>query len=166
MDAEQNIIYATHRLTLEVLSPPKGGGKAIKKGQKIMANLDKLLRKIEKNKETENDIKTYPFKIAGEEFEVKTMTRKEKRDFMYTQEASSSLTAGDIVKKMKPFIYKALDLAPLATKAKDAGYIKMNYDVVEALFEPEQIIEIIDFIIKINNISVNSSEEVIDDIKK
>lgn len=131
-----------------------------------MANLDKLLRKIEKNTETENDIKTFPLKIAGEEFDVKTMTRREKRDFMYTQEANANLTTGDVIKKMKPFIYRALDLAPLATKAKDAGYIKQNYDVIDALFEPSEVLQIINFLVKINNLIEDNGEELINDIKK
>lgn len=129
-----------------------------------MANLDKLLRKIEKNKETENEVKTYPLTIGDDTFDVKTMTRAEKRQFIYAQEAGkSSMTAGDIVKKMKPFVYKALDLKELAVKAKDAGFIVSYYDVVEALFEPEQIIEIISFITEINGITGN---EVIEDIEE
>ena len=131
-----------------------------------MKNLDKLLRKIEQNIETENDVKTYPLKVAGEEFNVKTMTRKEKRDFLYAQQGSQNMTAGDIVKLYKPFIYKALELAPLATKAKDEGYIKNYYDVVEALFEPEEIMEIIGFICTINNIGETSVDEEIVEIKK
>ena len=132
-----------------------------------MANLDKLLRKIEKNVETENEVKTYPLEIAGEKFEVKTMTRKEKREFIYAQEAGGkNMTAGEIAKKMKPFIYKALDLAPLATKAKDAGYIKSYYDVVDALFEPMEILEIIGFLMEINNISSDNLSEEIEEIKK
>ena len=132
-----------------------------------MANLDKLLRKIEQNKETENDIKTFPLEIAGEKFDVRTMTRKEKREFIYAQEAgTANMTAGDIVKRMKPFVYKALDLAPLATKAKDEGLIKSYYDVVEALFEPEQILEIISFITTINGITSENVNEEIEDIKK
>lgn len=132
-----------------------------------MTNLDKLLRKIEQNKETENNTKTYPLEIAGEKFEVKTMTRKEKRDFVYAQEAgSANMTAGDIVKKMKPFVYKSLNLSELAVKAKDEGYIKNYYDVVEALFEPEEILEIISFITTINGISGDVINEEIEEIKK
>ena len=132
-----------------------------------MANLDKLLRKIEQNKETENDTKTFSLEIAGEKFDVRTMTRKEKRDFIYAQEAgTANMTAGDIVKRMKPFVYKALDLAPLATKAKDEGLIKSYYDVVEALFEPEQILEIISFITTINGITSENVNEEIEEIKK
>lgn len=132
-----------------------------------MANLDKLLKQIEKNKETENEVKTFPLTIAGETFDVKTMTRKEKREFIYTQETNKpNMTAGDIVKKMKPFVYRALELAPLAAKAKEAGYIASYYDVVEALFEPEQIIEIIGFITKINGISEDDVNEEIEELKK
>lgn len=132
-----------------------------------MANLDKLLRKIEKNVETENDVKTYPLEIAGEKFEVKTMTRKQRRDFIYAQDASGgNLKADELVKKMKPFIYNALDLSQLAEKAKDEGYIKSYYDVIEALFEPTEIFEIIAFIMKINNITGEEPTEEIEEIKK
>lgn len=131
-----------------------------------MANLDKLLRKIEKNKETENETKTYPLEIAGEKFEVKTMTRKERRDFIYAQEANNKLSASELVKKMKPFIYKALDLSQLAEKAKDEDYISSYYDVIEALFEPTEIFEIIAFIIKINNITGDEANEELEEIKK
>ena len=132
-----------------------------------MANLDKLLKKIEKNKETANDVKTFPLTIGDDTFDVKTMTRSEKREFIYAQEAGkANMTAGDIIKKMKPFIYKALNLKDLAVKAKDAGYINSYYDVVEALFEPEQLIEIIAFITEINNISEKDITEDIEDTKK
>lgn len=132
-----------------------------------MANLDKLLRKIEKNKETENETKTYPLEIAGETFDVRTMTRKERQDFIYAQDANSAnMSAGDLIKKMKPFIYKSLDMAQLATRAKDAGYIKSYYDVVEALFEPAELLEIINFIIEINNITGEDVKGDIEEIKK
>ena len=132
-----------------------------------MANLDKLLKKIEKNKETANDVKIHQLTIGDDTFDVKTMTRSEKREFIYAQEAGkANMTAGDIIKKMKPFIYKALNLKELAVKAKDAGYINSYYDVVEALFEPEQLIEIIAFITEINNISEKDITEDIEDTKK
>ena len=132
-----------------------------------MANLDKLLKKIEKNKETENDVKVHQLTIGDDTFDVKTMTRREKREFIYAQEAGkANMTAGDIIKKMKPFVYKALDLKELAVKAKDAGFINTYHDVVEALFEPEQIIEIIAFITEINNISEKDITEDIEETKK
>ena len=132
-----------------------------------MANLDKLLKRIEKNKETAEEIKTFPLTIAGETFEVKTMTRREKREFFYAQEAGkTNFTAGDLIKKMKPFIYKALELKELAVKAKEQELITSYYDVVEALFEPDEILEIINFIVEINNISATNAESELDDIKK
>lgn len=132
-----------------------------------MANLDKLLKRIEKNKETAEEIKTFPLTIAGETFEVKTMTRREKREFFYAQEAGkTNFTAGDLIKKMKPFIYKALDLKELAVKAKEQELITSYYDVVEALFEPDEILEIINFIVEINNISATNAESELEDIKK
>lgn len=132
-----------------------------------MANLDKLLKKIEKNKDSENDVKTYPLTIGDDTFDVKTMTRAEKRQFIYAQETgNATMTAGDIVKKMKPFIYRALDLKDLAVKAREAGFIQSYYDVVEALFEPEQIIEIIAFITEINNITAKVVEDEFEELKK
>ena len=61
---------------------------------------------------------------------------------------------------MKRFIYNSLNLKELAVKAKDAGLINSYYDVIEALFEPEQIIEIIAFITEINGITAS---EVVED---
>lgn len=132
-----------------------------------MANLDKLLKKIEKNKETENDVKVHQLTIGDDTFDVKTMTRSEKRNFIYAQEAGkTNMTAGDIIKKMKPFVYKALDLKELAVKAKEQELITSYHDVVEALFEPEQIIEIIAFITEINNISEKDITEDVEETKK
>lgn len=132
-----------------------------------MANLDKLLRKIERNKENAEKTTTHQLTIDGETFDVKTMTRAEKRQFIYTQETGkSSMTAGDIVKKMKPFVYKALDLKELAVKAKEEGLINSYYDVIEAVFEPEQIIEIISFITEINGITEKVVEDELEEIKK
>lgn len=133
-----------------------------------MANLDKLLRRIEKNHETANEVTTYPLTIAGETFEVLTMTQKEKRDFYYKQEiGKNSRTVGDIVKMAKPFIYKSLQLSQLAVKAKDAGYIASYYDVVEALFTPDELVEIISFITEINKLDkVNPETDEVEEAKK
>lgn len=132
-----------------------------------MANLDKLLKRIEHNKETQNDVKSYPLTIGGETFEVSTMSKLEKRNFIYAQETSkTTLTVGEMVKKMKPFIYKALDLKELAVRAKEAGYIASYYDVVEALFQPEEIVEIIAFLAEINNVTPKDVEGEIDELKK
>ncbi len=133
----------------------------------MTVNLDKLLKKIEKNTETAEEQKTYPLEIGGETYEVKTMTRRQKADFLYTQEAGkSNMTIGDVVKRSKRFIYDSLQLSQLAVKAKDAGFIKSYYDVIDALFEPEQILEILAFIMKINNLTDEVIEEDIEEVKK
>lgn len=43
-----------------------------------MANLDKLLKKIEQNAEIEKEPEKTEYKVAGETFEVRNLTRKEK----------------------------------------------------------------------------------------
>lgn len=132
-----------------------------------MANLDKLLKKIEQNKDNAEKTTIHQLTIAGETFDVRTMTRAEKREFIYAQETGkSSMTAGDIVKKMKRFVYNSLNLKELAVKAKDAGLIVAYYDVIEALFEPEQIIEIIAFIADINNVTEKIVGDEIEELKK
>lgn len=132
-----------------------------------MANLDKLLKKIEHNKNNADKTTTHQLTIDGEVFEVRTMTRAEKREFIYAQETGkTSMTAGDIVKKMKRFIYNSMNLKELAVKAKDAGLIVSYYDVIESLFEPEQIIEIIAFITEINGITEKDIAEDVEETKK
>ena len=132
-----------------------------------MANLDKLLRKLEQNKENAEKTTTHKLTVAGETFDVRTMTRAEKRDFIYSQEAGkTSLVAGDLIKKMKKTIYNCLNLKGLAAKAKEEGLIDSFYDVIELLFEPEEIIEIVGFIFEINKLSQNDINKDIEEIKK
>jgi hypothetical protein len=132
-----------------------------------MANLDKLLRKLEQNKENAEKTTTHKLSVAGEAFDVRTMTRAEKRDFIYSQEAGkTSLVAGDLIKKMKKTIYNCLNLKGLAVKAKEEELIDSFYDVIELLFEPEEIIEIVGFIFEINKLSQNDINKDIEEIKK
>lgn len=130
-------------------------------------NLDKLLKKLELNKNTENEQKTYSLEIGGETYEVKTLTRAKKREFLYMNEIrQGKLKIGDIVKRAIPFIYNSLDLAPLAECAKQNKLIVKYYDVVELLFEPDEIVQIIAFITEINNLSEAKVEEEVEEIKK
>lgn len=130
-------------------------------------NLDKLLKKLELNKNTENEQKTYPLEIGGETFQVKTMTRAKKREFLYMNEiGQNKLKVGDVVKRAIPFIYHSLDLSALAERAKQDKLIVKYYDVVELLFEPDEIVQIIAFITEINNLSDAGVEEEINEIKK
>lgn len=130
-------------------------------------NLDKLLKKIELNKNSENDQKTYPLTIGGETYEVKTLTRAKKREFFYMNEiGKTNLKIGDIVKQSIPFIYSSLNLAPLAERAKQDKLIVKYYDIVELLFEPDEIIQIIAFMTEINGISEKQADEDVEAIKK
>lgn len=132
----------------------------------MATNLDKLLRKIETNYEKGDKTETREYSIGGETYEVRTMTRKEKSEFLYSMQAKKDMAVGEVVKMMIKPIYKSFGLSQLATKAKDAGYIKNFYDVVEMLFEPEEIMEITGFLFEINNLTSDTLVEEIDDIKK
>ncbi len=130
-------------------------------------NLDKLLKKIELNKNSENDQKTYPLTIGGETYEVKTLTRAKKREFFYMNEiGKTNLKIGDVVKQSIPFIYNSLNLAQLAERAKQDKLIVKYYDIVELLFEPDEIIQIIAFMTEINGISEKQADEDVEAIKK
>lgn len=130
-------------------------------------NLDKLLKKLEINKNTENEQKTYPLEIGGDTYEVKTFTRSQKRDFMYAFETGQNkLKIGDVIKRSIPFIYKALNLSLLAERAKQDKLIVKYNDVVELLFEPEELMQIIAFIMEINGISEKQTDEDVEEIKK
>lgn len=131
-------------------------------------NLDKLLKKIELNKQTENEVKTYPLTIGGETYQIRTLTRAKKREFLYMNEiGKSNLTIGDIVKKSIPYIYQSIEgIKDLAERAKQEKLIVKYYDVIEYLFEPDEIVEIVGFMTDINNISEKQMEADIEEIKK
>ena len=133
-----------------------------------MANLDKLLRKIEKVYENNEQTEFKEYKIGGEIYEVRTMTRKEKSEILYSLKAAQGgYNVGDLVKLMIKPIYNCFNLKDLAVKAKDAGYIKNYYDVVEMVFEPVELLEIVDFMFKSNGLDLTSAAiEEITDIKK
>ena len=67
---------------------------------------------------------------------------------------------------MKKQVYNCLDLKGLAVKAQDEGLISSLYDVVELLFEPEELIEVVGFIMEINKIGQSDINKDIEEIKK
>ena len=134
-------------------------------------NLDKLLKKLEINKNTENEQKTYPLEIGGETYEVKTLNREKKREIGFliydnmdfkTRKVDLSV----VTKKMIPTIYYSLGLKDLALRAKENNLIVKYYDVVELLFEPQELMEIVAFIMEINGISEKQTDEDVEAIKK
>lgn len=130
-------------------------------------NLDKLLKKIEINKKKTDEQKTHTLVIGGETYEVKTLTRARKRDYLYSNEiGKTNMTIGELVKKSIPYIYHSLELGQLAERAKADKLIVRNFDIVELLFEPEEIVEIIGFISEINNFGGGMLEEDVEEVKK
>lgn len=134
-------------------------------------NLDKLLKKLELNKNNENEQKTYPLEISGETYDVKTLTRAKKREVMYTFFEDTDAKTGyvsyaKVAKKMIPTIYYSLGLGSLAERAKQDKLIVKYYDVVELLFEPDEIMQIIAFIAEINDIQPKQMEEDVENLKK
>ena len=80
-----------------------------------MANLDKLLRKVEKNFEENEKTETKEFILGNETYEVRTFTRKEKTELMYSLKATQKdYTMGDLVKIMIKPIYNCFNLKELA----------------------------------------------------
>lgn len=130
-------------------------------------NLDKLLKKVELNKRNANEQKTYSLTIGDETYEVKTFTRAKKQEFFYMNDiGQTNLKVGDIVKRSIPYIYQSLGLSALAERAKQDKLIVKYHDIVELLFEPDEIVQIIAFMTEINGISEKQTDEAIEDIKK
>jgi hypothetical protein len=131
-------------------------------------NLDKLLKKIELNKQTENEVKTYPLTIGDETYEIRTLTRALKREFLYANGVDTTkMTIGDIIKKSIPYIYKSIvGIKDLAERAKQEKLIVKYYDIIEYLFEPDEIMTIVGFIYDINGIGEDQMEAGVEEIKK
>lgn len=129
-----------------------------------MENLDKLLRKIEKNYSDKEKRETSTLTIKDNDYEVVTLTRSEKSDLFFSQ-TKELKTMKDIYKWLQPFIYKSLQLKPLALKAKEMGYINSYYEIIDMLFEVDEIAQIVKYIFKINNLE-NYKDEVLDFQKK
>lgn len=129
-----------------------------------MENLDKLLRKIEKNYSDKEKRETSTLTIKDNDYEVVTLTRSEKSDLFFSQ-TKELKTMKDIYKWLQPFIYKSLQLKPLALKAKEMGYINSYYEIIDMLFEVDEIVQIVKYIFKINNLE-SFKNEVLDFQKK
>lgn len=129
-----------------------------------MGNLDKLLKKIEKNYFNKDKREKSTLTIKDIEYEVVTLTRGEKSDLFFSQ-TKELKTMKDIYKWLQPFIYKSLQLKDIANKAKEEGYINSYYEIIDLLFDVNEISEIIKHIFKINNLE-NYKNEVLEFQKK
>ena len=122
-----------------------------------MKNLEQLLKKVEKNYTDKNKREKVDFNLNGEIYEVLTLTRDEKFNLMFSKNKDFK-TLKDIYDWVKPFIYKSFQLKDLALKAKEEGYINTYLEVVDMLFEADNIPLIIGYLFEINNLHAFKNE--------
>lgn len=130
-----------------------------------MENLESLLKKIEMNYHNKDKKEKTNFELNGETYEVILLTRKEKADLIFSKEFRTKENIGDVYKWLKPTIYKSFQLKEAAIQALNQGYIKTHYDVIDFVFAPEDIPQVINFMFEANNIK-NFIKEEIEILKK
>ncbi len=123
-----------------------------------MENLDKFLRKIEKNYLEKNKREEVDFHLNGEVYKVLLLTREEKLELLFSN-AGRLKSLKEIYEWLKPIIYKCFGLKEAAIRAKEEGYIKTYYEVIELVFEPCEIKRIINFILRANKLGTFKTEE-------
>ncbi len=124
-----------------------------------MENLEKLLKKIEFNYHNKDKKETAEFKINDETYNVLLLNRSEKANLIFSRQNGEFNNLKEIYEWLKPVIYKSFQLKEAAVEAKERGFIKSYYDVVDMLFEPPDIIKIIEFLLKANNLQNFKNEE-------
>lgn len=124
-----------------------------------MENLEKLLKKIEFNYHNKDKKETAEFKINDETYSVLLLNRSEKANLIFSRQNGDFNNLKEIYEWLKPVIYKSFQLKEAAVEAKERGFIKSYYDVVDMLFEPPDIIKIIEFLLKANNLQNFKNEE-------
>lgn len=136
-----------------------------------MADLDRRLKEIEKRKaqEQEQDEEIEKLTIDEEDYDVRRLNKQSKKELTclmvdYSAQKQSSST---LLEKGKIFIYRALpEMSKLAVKAKEAGIIKKNHDIIEENFTTVEILEILTFICEMNNIAgADAKKEFIEEIE-
>lgn len=124
-----------------------------------MENIEKLLKKIEFNYHNKDKKETAEFKINDETYNVLLLNRSEKANLIFSRQNGEFNNLKEIYDWLKPVIYKSFQLKEAAVEAKERGFIKSYYDVVDMLFEPPDIIKIIEFLLKANNLQNFKNEE-------
>lgn len=124
-----------------------------------MENIEKLLKKIEFNYHNKDKKETAEFKINDETYNVLLLNRSEKANLIFSKQNGDFNNLKEIYEWLKPVIYKSFQLKEAAVEAKERGFIKSYYDVVDMLFEPPDIIKIIEFLLKANNLQNFKNEE-------
>ena len=124
-----------------------------------MTALEELLKTVEKNYQDRNKREKIEYYIGGKKFDVVLLTRAERFELYFSRMASNNTFKG-FYDWVKPAIYKCFQLKDLALKAKEEGYIKNYYDIIEMLFSPDEIQEIINFILRENQIGMGTKEAI------
>ena len=124
-----------------------------------MENIEKLLKKIEFNYHNKDKKETAEFKINDETYNVLLLNRSEKANLIFSRQNGEFNNLKEIYEWLKPVIYKSFQLKEAAVEAKERGFIKSYYDVVDMLFEPPDILKIIEFLLKANNLQNFKNEE-------
>ena len=124
-----------------------------------MENIEKNLKKIEFNYHNKDKKETAEFKINDETYNVLLLNRSEKANLIFSRQNGEFNNLKEIYEWLKPVIYKSFQLKEAAVEAKERGFIKSYYDVVDMLFEPPDIIKIIEFLLKANNLQNFKNEE-------
>lgn len=116
-----------------------------------MENIEKLLKKVEKNYSIKNKRETTQFDVGGETYEVLLPTRGEVAAIIFSKKIKGNETLKDLYDWLKPHIYKMFQLKELAVASIEAGFIKTHYEIIDTLFNADEIAKIIAFIMeKIN----------------
>ena len=124
-----------------------------------MENIEKLLKKIEFNYHNKDKKETAEFKINDETYNVLLLNRSEKANLIFSRQNGEFNNLKEIYEWLKPVIYKSFQLKEAAVEAKERGFIKSYYDVVDMLFFFSYIIKIIEFLLKANNLQNFKNEE-------
>ena len=124
-----------------------------------MQNLENILKKVEENYHAKDKKEKTEFNLKGETYEAILLNRLEKADLIFSKQNGNFKNLKEIYEWLKPVIYKSFQLKEAAIKAKEKGFITSYYEISDMLFEPEDIIEIISFLIKANNLQNFKKEE-------
>lgn len=118
-----------------------------------MKSLDEYLKKLEEKNKAPEQTYTIHIDSLDDDMEIRTLTHSEKKDLIYSEKIKKETIGDMLTPVMIKTIYNCMNLNALAVAAKEKGLIKSYYDIVEHLFEPDDLAEIILKIYEINGLS-------------
>lgn len=129
-------------------------------------DIEKYLKIVEAEKNRPTEKHTIHIKSLDDDMEIRTLTHSERRNLIYAQRIKK-VTVGDMLTpEMIRTIYSCMGLKEIAIPAKEKGLIQSYYDIIEFLFTPDDIADIILKIYEINGMSsADKIEDPVDEIK-